>query len=122
MTSSVWMQGVVDLLHERDELGDVGLAEPGPGIVFLELLDEPLGVIDADVELAVGFAEKRAGQLAELPRRGPGQPAELSAALAADQAILQVDPHLGVGAFKEALDFAEEGRCHGSLGHKGLGG
>ena len=80
------------------------------GIVLLELIDEPAGIIDPDVELVAGSAEKGAGELAQLPGGCAGEAGKLAAALPVDEALLEVDADGGVGALEKALDFTEESR------------
>ncbi len=78
----------------------------------LELLDQPLRIVNPDVELVVCCAQKSPGQLTQLARGGAGQFRQLAAATLIDQAILEVYPDLGIGALKEALDLAEESFVH----------
>ena len=65
---------MVDLFHKGDERADVAIVQPGPGIVLLELFDQPAGIINADVKLIIGAPEERARDFAQFPRRRSGQP------------------------------------------------
>ena len=41
---------------------------PRPGIVLLELFDQPPRIVNPDVKLVVGVPQKGAGQVAQLTR------------------------------------------------------
>src|SRR5207237_1327752 len=73
------MKGVVDFLDKGDELADVGIVQAAPGVVPLELLDEPLRIVDADAEMVPRATQERACQFAKLPRGSSGEPAQLMA-------------------------------------------
>src|SRR5438270_2431143 len=106
------VKSVVDLLDEGNERPDIAIAQAGAGIVALELFNQPARIINADIKLIVGPAEKSAGEFAQLARIRPGQARKLGATALIDQAIFQVNPDLRVGALKEALDLAEERLVH----------
>ena len=56
--------------------------------------------------------QKRARQFAQLPRGCARQPGEVRAAAAINQAILEIDPDLGIGPFEEPLNLAKERLVH----------
>ncbi len=59
------VQGVVDLLDEGDEGADVCVADAAARVIALELIDEPAGVVNTDVELIAGASKKGAGEFAQ---------------------------------------------------------
>src|ERR1043166_3465891 len=65
-------------------------------------------MIDADIQAIIRGAQKCPGQFTELARRTSGQHRQLRAALAIDQAILQIDPDLRIRALEQALDLAKQ--------------
>jgi len=54
-------------------------------------------------------AKEGAGEFAEFAGLRAGEPGELAASFAADQAVLQRDTAACVGAFEQARDVGEEG-------------
>jgi hypothetical protein len=94
------MQRVVDFFHEGDQRTDVAVAQAGPGIVTLKLFDHPAGIINANVEAVVGRPQKCAGELAQFKRGSAGQNRQFPAAAPVDQAILKINPDLGIGSLK----------------------
>jgi hypothetical protein len=112
------VQRMVDLLHEGDELADVVFAQPRPGIVLLELLDEPLRIVNANAKSPVRRAQECPRRLAQLHRLRAGQRRELPTAAGIDETILEIDPHARIRALEESLDLAEE-RLHPICGAGG---
>ena len=58
------MQRMIEFLDEHDQRPDIAIAQPGAGIVLLELFDEPARIINSDVKLVTSAPEKRACELA----------------------------------------------------------
>ncbi len=75
--------------------------------MLFELFDEPARIINPDVELIVCRAQERARQLAQFDCGGTGQFGKVPAAPLIDQAFLEIDSDLHIGALEEALDLAE---------------
>ena len=88
------------------------IAQAGARIVPFELFDQPARIINADVKLIVGAAQKSARQLAQFARGRAGQPGSCAQRRAIDQAIFQIDPDLRVGPLEKPLDLAEERFVH----------
>src|SRR5476649_2213825 len=55
------VERVIDFFDEDDERTNVLIAQAGTRIVLFELLDQPARIINADVKLVVGAAEKSSG-------------------------------------------------------------
>lgn len=106
------VEGMIDFFDEGDQREDIGIAKSFSGVMAFQLIDQPAGVVDADMELAVGFAEESAGEFAEFAGGGSGGASELARALGVDEAVFEVDPDLGVGPFEKLLDFAEKRGAH----------
>src|SRR5207248_4361745 len=103
---------MIDLFHENDERPDIVIAEAGPGIMALELVDKPAGVINTDIELIAGMPQKSPRQFAQLARGGAGQLAQLSGSSAINNALFQINPDLGIRAFEQTLNLGEERFVH----------
>ncbi len=52
------MQRVIDLLHEGNERADILIAQALSRIVFLQLLDQPRGIINPHPQLPVRRTQK----------------------------------------------------------------
>ena len=80
--------------------------------MLFQLFDEPARIINADEELIVRGAEKGPGQLTQLDRGSARQFRQLTATPLVDQAFLEIDPDLRIGALKQFLDLAKERFVH----------
>jgi hypothetical protein len=106
------VEGMIDFFDEGDQGKDIGIAKSFSGVMAFQLIDQPAGVVDADMELAVGPAEESAGEFTEFAGGGPGGATELARALRVDEAVFEVDPDLGVGPFEKLLNLAEKSGVH----------
>ncbi len=110
---------VIELLHERGEVVHVVVAEPPRGIVPLEVLHQPVGVVEGDAHAARLLPDEGAGRREVLPL-ADGAGADLLdrlAPLVEDRVPLVPDDERGdvgeagveiVGALDEALKLHEE--------------
>src|SRR5215211_1790396 len=98
------VQRMVQFFNKRDQRSDIAITQPRTRIVLFELVNEPAGIINADVELVAGSPQKGARELAQFSRRCPGEHRQLRAALPIDQTIFQIDSDLRVRAFEQSLD------------------
>src|SRR5205085_10556340 len=106
------VKGVIDFFHETDERTDIVIAQSRARIVPLELFDQPTGIVNPDVKLVVGGAQKCPGKFTQFERRFTGQDGQLRAATAIDQAVFEIDSDLRVSALEKFLDLTEERFVH----------
>ena len=64
------VEGMIDFFDEGDHRKDIGIAKSFSGVMAFQLIDQPAGVVDADMELAVGPAEESAGEFTEFAGGG----------------------------------------------------
>jgi len=94
------MQGMVEFFNKRDQRPDIPVPYSGTRIVSFELLNQPSGIINADVKLIAGSAQKCARQFAQFTRRCARERRQLRAAHPINQAIFQIDSDLRVRALE----------------------
>jgi hypothetical protein len=75
------VKGVVDLFDKRNELPDISIVQAAPWIVFLELLDQPMGVVDADAQVVAHAAQEGPCEVAQFTRSRASEPRKLPAAM-----------------------------------------
>src|SRR3984893_15206677 len=110
------VQGVVQFLNKNDEGANVGIAQAAARVVPFELIDEPARIVNPDVKLIAGVAEKSARDLVQFAGRGASQFAEMNGAGPINDAIFEINADLRVSAFEQALDLAEERFFHRNVG------
>src|SRR5438105_5938422 len=74
------VQGVVQFLNKNNERANVGIAQSAARVVAFELIDEPARIVNPDVKLIAGVAEKSARDLIQFAGRGASQFAEMNRA------------------------------------------
>lgn len=94
------VQRMIQFFNERDQRSDVAIPQPSTRIVLFELVNQPAGIINPDVKLVPGSAQKCARQFAQFPSRCPCKHRQLRAARTINQTIFQIDSDLRVGAFE----------------------
>ena len=109
------VKSVIDFFDERDERADIVITESGARIMSLELFDQPPGIINPDVKLIIGGAQKCSRKLTQFPRRSASQDRQLRAAAAINQTIFEIDADPCIGAFEEFLNLTEEGFVHNTI-------
>ena len=77
--------------------------------MLFQLFNEPARIINPDIELIVCRAQERARQVAQFGCGGTSQFGKVPAAPLVDQAFLEINSDLRIGALEKALDLAEEG-------------
>src|SRR5262245_32492731 len=85
------VQGMIDFFHKGNQLPDIGIAQTAPRVVPLQLLNQPVRVINADVQVAIHAPQEGSRQFTQFTRRCPGESRELPATRSVNEAILQVD-------------------------------
>src|SRR5439155_21379774 len=106
------VKGVVQFLNKDDEGANIGIAQPAPGIVAFELINEPTRIIDPDIELIAGVAEESTRDLIQFAGRRASQFAEVNGTGPINDAIFEINTDLGVSALEQALELAEERFVH----------
>ena len=67
------MQCVVQFLNENNEGANIRIAQAAARIVAFQLIDEPARIVNSDVKLITGVAEKSARHFIQLARRSTSQ-------------------------------------------------
>ena len=68
--------------------------------MLFELVNQPAGIINADVKLVAGSPQKRARELAQFPGRRACEHRQLRTACPINETIFQIDSDLRVRAFE----------------------
>src|SRR5437667_375487 len=106
------VQCMIDFFHEHDERPDIAITHPRARIVFFELFNEPARIVNTDVKLVAGAAQKRARELAQFSGGFSRQDRQLRTTRPINQAIFQIDPDLRIRSLKQSLDLAKERLVH----------
>jgi len=94
------VQRMIQFFNKRDQRSDVPIPKAGTRIVLFELVNQPAGIINADVKLIAGSPQKRARELTQFPGRVPCEHRQLRTARSINQTILQIDSDLRVRALE----------------------
>jgi len=94
------VQRMIQFFNERDQRSDIPIPQPSTRIMLFELVNQPAGIINADVKLVAGSPQKCAREFAQFPCGFTREQRQLRAARPIDQTIFQIDSDLRVRAFE----------------------